>query len=85
MALFGVLLKDPGVLLKDEQRPAEGISWGAAGLRMAYVAQHAFHHVEKQTQTPGREDHPRVPLKGPQKGTKKGLKNPDFDRILTGF
>merc|ERR1719160_1230452 len=27
--------------------PQEGTIWKAAGLRMAYVAQHAFHHLEK--------------------------------------
>merc|ERR1712087_725726 len=30
-----------------EQKPTEGSIWKAAGLRMAYVAQHAFHHLEK--------------------------------------
>merc|ERR1712007_377964 len=30
-----------------EQKPTEGVIWKAAGLRMAYVAQHAFHHLEK--------------------------------------
>merc|ERR1712137_174291 len=28
-------------------KPTEGVIWKAAGLRMAYVAQHAFHHLEK--------------------------------------
>merc|ERR1712178_574702 len=33
--------------------PTEGSIWKAAGLRMAYVAQHAFHHLEKHmTKTP---------------------------------
>merc|ERR1719428_1293770 len=27
--------------------PQEGTIWKAAGLRLAYVAQHAFHHLEK--------------------------------------
>merc|ERR1719409_1661587 len=30
-----------------EMTPQEGTIWKAAGLRMAYVAQHAFHHLEK--------------------------------------
>jgi len=30
-----------------EQTPQEGSIWKAAGLRLAYVAQHAFHHLEK--------------------------------------
>merc|ERR1712066_345939 len=29
------------------QKPSEGKIWKASGLRMAYVAQHAFHHLEK--------------------------------------
>merc|ERR1711904_687070 len=33
-----------------EQKPSEGTIWKAAGLRMAYVAQHAFHHLEKHMQ-----------------------------------
>merc|ERR1712232_166348 len=33
-----------------EQKPTEGSIWKAAGLRMAYVAQHAFHHLEKHMQ-----------------------------------
>merc|ERR1712178_69203 len=41
-----------GVLV-GEQKPTEGSIWKAAGLRMAYVAQHAFHHLEKHmTKTP---------------------------------
>merc|ERR1712137_123083 len=31
-------------------KPTEGVIWKAAGLRMAYVAQHAFHHLEKHMQ-----------------------------------
>ena len=31
-------------------KPTEGTIWKAAGLRMAYVAQHAFHHLEKHMQ-----------------------------------
>merc|ERR1712226_750994 len=31
-------------------KPTEGTMWKAAGLRMAYVAQHAFHHGEKHLQ-----------------------------------
>merc|ERR1712087_622512 len=34
-------------VLVGEQKPTEGQIWKAAGLRMAYVAQHAFHHLEK--------------------------------------
>merc|ERR1712054_448679 len=30
-----------------EMLPQEGTIWKAAGLRMGYVAQHAFHHLEK--------------------------------------
>merc|ERR1719169_354457 len=40
-------------VLVGEQTPSEGTIWKAAGLRMAYVAQHAFHHLEKHmTKTP---------------------------------
>merc|ERR1712217_899931 len=40
-------------VLVGEQKPTEGSIWKAAGLRMAYVAQHAFHHLEKHmTETP---------------------------------
>merc|ERR1719359_1732649 len=34
-------------VLVGEAKPTEGTIWKAAGLRMAYVAQHAFHHLEK--------------------------------------
>merc|ERR1711865_1292179 len=34
-------------VLVGEAKPSEGTMWKAAGLRMAYVAQHAFHHLEK--------------------------------------
>merc|ERR1712087_914340 len=37
-------------VLVGEQKPTEGVIWKAAGLRMAYVAQHAFHHLEKHMQ-----------------------------------
>merc|ERR1719191_2607018 len=37
-------------VLVGEQKPTEGVIWKAAGLRMAYVAQHAFHHLEKHRQ-----------------------------------
>merc|ERR1712032_1268687 len=37
-------------VLVGEQKPGEGVIWKAAGLRMAYVAQHAFHHGEKHMQ-----------------------------------
>merc|ERR1712071_475033 len=33
--------------LVGEQAPSKGTVWKAPGLRMAYVAQHAFHHLEK--------------------------------------
>merc|ERR1712127_501445 len=33
--------------LVGEQLPSKGTIWKAPGLRMAYVAQHAFHHLEK--------------------------------------
>merc|ERR1711959_315870 len=38
-----------GVLV-GEQKPTDGAIWKASGLRMAYVAQHAFHHLEKHMQ-----------------------------------
>merc|ERR1712178_371050 len=34
-------------VLVGEQKPTEGSVWKVAGLRMAYVAQHAFHHLEE--------------------------------------
>merc|ERR1719190_232378 len=37
-------------VLVGEQMPTQGSIWKAAGLRMAYVAQHAFHHLEKHMQ-----------------------------------
>merc|ERR1719169_310587 len=37
-------------VLVGESKPTEGSIWKAAGLRMAYVAQHAFHHLEKHMQ-----------------------------------
>merc|ERR1719237_282578 len=37
-------------VLVGEQLPTEDSIWKAAGLRMAYVAQHAFHHLEKHMQ-----------------------------------
>jgi len=40
-------------LLVGEMKPGKGQIWKASGLRMAYVAQHAFHHLEKHlTKTP---------------------------------
>merc|ERR1711865_503553 len=36
--------------LVGEQMPSKGSIWKAPGLRMAYVAQHAFHHLEKHMQ-----------------------------------
>merc|ERR1719440_2128227 len=38
-------------VLVGEQKPTEGSIWKAPGLRMAYVAQHAFHHLEKHMQS----------------------------------
>merc|ERR1712190_25076 len=37
-------------VLVGEQLPSNGSIWKAAGLRLAYVAQHAFHHLEKHMQ-----------------------------------
>merc|ERR1719159_1407936 len=37
-------------VLVGEQLPTQGQIWKASGLRMAYVAQHAFHHLEKHLQ-----------------------------------
>merc|ERR1712194_670250 len=37
-------------VLVGEQKPTEGVIWKAAGMRMAYVAQHAFHYLEKHMQ-----------------------------------
>merc|ERR1712134_234243 len=37
-------------VLVGEQLPSSGSIWKASGLRMAYVAQHAFHHLEKHMQ-----------------------------------
>merc|ERR1712159_758294 len=37
-------------VLVGEQKPTEGTMWKAPGLRLAYVAQHAFHHLEKHMQ-----------------------------------
>merc|ERR1712012_99703 len=37
-------------VLVGEQKPTEGTVWKVAGMRMAYVAQHAFHHLEKHMQ-----------------------------------
>merc|ERR1712100_315674 len=34
-------------ILVGEMTPQVGTIWKASGLRMAYVAQHAFHHLEK--------------------------------------
>merc|ERR1719203_407079 len=34
-------------LFVGELKPSKGTIWQASGLRMAYVAQHAFHHLEK--------------------------------------
>eukprot|EP00438_Fugacium_kawagutii_P016632 Skav205652 [mRNA] locus=scaffold458:167059:187392:+ [translate_table: standard] len=40
-------------VLVGEQLPTEGSIWKAQGLRLAYVAQHAFHHLEKHMQELG--------------------------------
>merc|ERR1712144_4330 len=37
-------------ILVGEMTPGSGTIWKASGLRMAYVAQHAFHHLEKHMQ-----------------------------------
>merc|ERR1712139_289930 len=37
-------------ILVGEMTPGQGTIWKASGLRMAYVAQHAFHHLEKHMQ-----------------------------------
>ena len=37
-------------VLVGEQAPTSGSIWKTAGLRLAYVAQHAFHHLEKHMQ-----------------------------------
>merc|ERR1712093_689411 len=37
-------------ILVGEMTPGVGTIWKASGLRMAYVAQHAFHHLEKHMQ-----------------------------------
>jgi elongation factor 3 len=37
-------------VLVGEMKPTDGSIWKAPGLRMAYVAQHAFHHLEKHMQ-----------------------------------
>merc|ERR1711862_543606 len=36
-----------GKVLVGELLPTAGSIWKAAGLRLAYVAQHAFHHLER--------------------------------------
>merc|ERR1712187_802643 len=60
-------------VLVGEQLPTEGSIWKAPGLRLAYVAQHAFHHLEKHMQkTPtdyimwrfaGNDDHESLEFK----------------------
>merc|ERR1711871_596244 len=37
-------------ILVGEMTPGQGTIWKASGLRMAYVAHHAFHHLEKHMQ-----------------------------------
>ncbi len=37
-------------VLAAEQNPTDGAVWKAADLRIAYIAQHAFHHLEKHVQ-----------------------------------
>ena len=40
-------------LLTGELEPQTGMSWKHPGCRLAYVAQHAFHHIESHlTKTP---------------------------------
>merc|ERR1711920_509836 len=34
-------------LLIGELKPASGVIWRHANMRLAYVAQHAFHHLER--------------------------------------
>ena len=34
-------------LLTGELEPQEGVVWKHPNLRVAYVAQHAFHHIEQ--------------------------------------
>lgn len=34
-------------LLTGEMEPCEGVVWKHPNLRVAYVAQHAFHHIEQ--------------------------------------
>merc|ERR1719464_2662759 len=49
----GVKSRSKVILRMDKvtfQYPTKGTIWKAAGLRMAYVAQHAFHHLEKHMQ-----------------------------------
>merc|ERR1711972_650450 len=53
VAVIGANGAGKSTAIKDlvaEQKPTEGSIWKAAGLRMAYVAQHAFHHLEKHMQ-----------------------------------
>merc|ERR1712241_336344 len=40
-------------VLVGESKPTEGSIWKTPGLRMAYVAQHAFHHLEQHMQSTG--------------------------------
>ena len=48
VAVIGAARKSTAIkVLVDEQLPTSGSIWKAAGLRRAYVAQHAFHHLEK--------------------------------------
>lgn len=46
-------------LLTGEMEPCEGVVWKHPNLRVAYVAQHAFHHIEQvcAVQSP-RDRHP---------------------------
>ncbi len=37
-------------VLAAEQNPTDDAVWKAANLRIAYIAQHAFHHLEKHVQ-----------------------------------
>ena len=50
LLVFGAPESPSREVLVGEQLPTEGSIWKAQGLRLAYVAQHAFHHLEKHMQ-----------------------------------
>merc|ERR1712048_1453952 len=74
-----------------EQKPSEGTIWKAAGLRLAYVAQHAFHHLEKHMgETPvqyimwrfaGNDDKESLEFKSDE----QQLTQPGIERHLADF